>query len=82
MLKIHGQLGRSLRYQSAIGTERTMGHFDDSVKDLAGPPSLVSREALSVREVNARRLPTTRQLMARIDPTTNSIVGYFSDDAD
>lgn len=82
MLKIHGQLGRSLRYQSAIGTERTMGHFDDSVKDLAGPPSLVSREALSVRVVNARKLPTTRQLMARIDPATNSIVGYFSDDAD
>jgi len=80
MLKIRSQLGRSLRYQSAIGTERTMGHFDDSVKDLAGPPSLASREPLSVRAVKARELPSTRQLLARIDPTTNSVVGYFSDD--
>ena len=33
VLKIDSQLGRALRYQSSIGTERTVGHFDDSAKD-------------------------------------------------
>jgi len=80
MLNIHSQLGRALRYQSAIGTERTAGHFDDSAKDLAGPPSGPYREALSVRAVEVRSLPSTRHLMARVDLATNSIVGYFSDD--
>lgn len=81
MLKLNGQLGRALRYQSALGTERAMGHFDDSAKDLAGPPNLVaSREALSVRAVRARSLPNTRQLMVRVDPQTSSLVGYFADD--
>lgn len=80
MLKINGQLERALRYQSSIGTERNVGHFDDCAKDFAGPPNGQYREALSVRAVDVRSLPTTRCLMARIDPTTNSIVGFFSDE--
>lgn len=80
MLKISGQLDRALRYQSSVGTERYVGHFDDCAKDFAGPPSGQYREALSVRAVDARTLPSTRCLMARIDPDTNSIVGFFSDD--
>jgi hypothetical protein len=79
MLKIQSHLGRALRYQSAICAERTVGHFDDSAKDLAGPPSKYVREPLSVRTVEARLLPSTRNLMARVDPATKSIVGYFSD---
>jgi hypothetical protein len=80
MLKIDGQLSRVLRYQSAIGTERNVGHFDDCAKDFTGPPAGRHKEALSVRAVESRALPNARRLMARIDPATNSIVGYFSDE--
>lgn len=80
MLKINSQLGRALRYQSSIGAERLVGHFDDGARDLAGPPGGIYREALSVRNVKRRDVPNTRRLMARVDPATKSIVGFFSDD--
>lgn len=82
MLKINSQLGRALRYQSTLAAERIVGHFDDAAKDLAGPPGRTSREALSVRTVDARSTKTVarRQPLARIDPATGSVVGYFPDE--
>lgn len=83
MLKIKSQLGRALRYQSTLAVERTVGHFDDAAKDLAGPPSRAYREALNMRDVDVRsaQVAATRQPLARIDSATNSIVGYFPEEA-
>lgn len=77
MLKINTQLGRALRYQSAIGSERHVGHFDDGARDLAGPSTRLHREA---RPAPARTNSTTRQMMVRRDPATGSYVGYYSDE--
>lgn len=80
MLKIHSQLGRALRYQSAVGTERLVGHFDDGAKDLAGPSGGQYREVRTTRLMKRRDESGVRQMRARIDPTTGSIVGYFADE--
>lgn len=80
MLKIRTQLGRVLRYQSTLGAERVAGHFDDAAKDLAGPPSRAGRERgrdAVIKSSDAQR--ARRMLMARVDPETGAITGYFAD---
>lgn len=77
MLKINSQLGRSLRYQSAVGSERLVGHFDDGARDLAGPSTRQYRE---VRASDRSRRTGARQMLVRRDPVTGSYVGYYSDE--
>lgn len=81
MLKIHSQLGRALRFQEAFGSERTAGHFDDSAKDFAGPPTTYPYERTDARSAVRKVDVPRRKLMARVDPVSGSLVGYFSDEA-
>jgi hypothetical protein len=79
MLKIKSQLNRALVYQSVLGAERVMGHFDDSAKDLAGPPASSSyRESWKERKPTSSRTIVTR-MRARKDPVTGSWVGYYDE---
>ena len=79
MLKIRSQLNRALSYQTVLGTERVTNHFDDSAKDLAGPPSKAPyREPLRERTVQPIG-STVNNMRARRDPVTNSWVGYYAE---
>lgn len=79
MLKIRSQLDRALRYQTALGTERVVGHFDDSAKDLAGPPSKAPyREPLRDRKAQPIGTVATK-MRTRRDPATGCWVGYYAD---
>lgn len=80
MLKIRSQLDRALRYQTALGTERAVGHFDDSAKDFVGePPSKVQyREPLKDRK--AQLVGTVvSNMRARRDPASGCWIGYYVD---
>ena len=78
MLKLRSQLRRTLGYQAKLGTERQLGHFDDTVADLAGPPTAVG--------VNKPKFAGTKKtgtipsnLRARRDSTGGWVVTYADD---
>jgi len=82
MLKVRTQLGRTLRYQAELGTERQLGHFDDAAADLMGP----SGDQRYQEALSSRRAETTgsipRNLRAKRDPATGSWVVSYADDGE
>lgn len=78
MLKINSQLGRTLRYQAELGTERQLGHFDDTAADLMGPPTIVGIKPFKGSGTKSSgSIPSN--LRAKRDSTGNWVVSYADD---
>lgn len=79
MLKIRSQLNRALQYQTALGTERAVGHFDDSAKNFTGEPKNGQyREPLKNRKAQLSGAVPNRMRVRR-DEASGCWVGYYAD---
>ena len=79
MLKIRSQLNRALQYQTVLGTERAVGHFDDSAKSFTGEPNNGQyREPLKDRKAHLNETVPNRMRVRR-DAASGCWVGYYAD---
>jgi hypothetical protein len=79
MLKIRTQLGRALRYQALVGAGRSVGHFDDSAKDLSGPATRTDIKSSVTIRSSRREGTITPRLRVEIDPATGGYRGVIDD---